>query len=310
MKRTTLLPVAALVMSSFAQAGFIELGFEMEDHNSAHSSSDMFMPYLAAGIQPFADTPLHVQFKFSDKQASEQSGAEGNTYSNDRGRQEYIVFYHYQVNDQFTFSPRLNIRHNEYSHNDTRDTEWRIYPNMTYKLNDTFSLALDGFIAPVTAKDEYRGVEKEPRSGADRHSYNDYKHELDFRLNMTFNESQSARISFYNEQSKAKGVEHTNAQETMDEWQLRMIYTHNFDRLSISPFARINLHREFENGMGETKKEARNRFGVFGAYQMNNDFDLVYEVYHQNEERKGWDNVQNATDRDRMFYKLAVKYSF
>ncbi len=311
MNKFKLLPVSALVMSGFAHAGFIEVGFEFEEHNSEYASSDLFMPYLAAGFQPNADTPLHFQFKFSDKQALEQSDLNGHGVSNDRGRQEYIVYYTHQVNEKFTISPRLNIRHNEYSHKDTRDTEWRIYPNMSYQLNDTFSLALDGFLAPVTGKDEVRnpGLVPDPRQAHKRESYTDYKHELDFRVNMHINDQQSARVSFYNEQSKKEGVVDT-AQKSMDEWQLRLLYTHQSERLSVSPFARINLSREFENAEGTTKDQGRLRLGVAGTYQLNNDFDLAYEVNHQSEEQRDWDNSVSNVDKDRMFYKLAVKYNF
>ncbi|MGR5066210.1 hypothetical protein [Photobacterium sp. DNB22_13_2] len=310
MKKLKLLPVAAfLALSGAAQAGYVEIGSEYEDFNSAHDQNDFLMPYLAAGFTPVADLPLHFAFKFSDKQATRTSFDENDkAFSNDRSRQEYIVWYDYDVTDKFTFSPRLNIRHNEYSHNNTHDTEWRIHPNMAYAYNDMVTLALDGFVAPVTAKSNARG---DDQTQGGQHNYNDYLHELDFQVRTQLNESQAFRASIYSEYKKTSNTTLANEADTMEEWQLRLIYSHQFDRFSVSPFARLNLKRDFKDAVGNKKDQARNRYGIFGDYLLSSNMNVVYEAYYQSEEQKNYQNVSSDIgDQDKMFYKLGLRYNF
>jgi len=87
---------------------------------------------------------LTLAFKHSNKQKIEGTG--------DRARQEYMVSYQYSATESFTFAPMLAIRHDNLE-GDIHSTEWRFHPNMSYKLDDTFNLALDGFVAPVKRVD-------------------------------------------------------------------------------------------------------------------------------------------------------------
>ncbi|MBC7001188.1 hypothetical protein BIZ37_01350 [Photobacterium sp. BZF1] len=309
MKTLKLLPAAVILgLSGLAQAGYVELGAEYEDFNSSHNHNDFVMPYLATGFTPVADLPLHFAFKFSDKQATRTStdATSGREFSNDRSRQEYIVWYDYDVTDKFTFSPRLNIRHNEYSQTNTHDTEWRIHPNMTYAYSDMVTLALDGFVAPVTAKSVSRGNDT-----GNLNNYTDYLHELDFQVRTQLNESQAFRASIYSEYKKTSNTTLASEADTMEEWQLRLIYSHQFDRFSISPFARLNLKRDFKNAVGEKKDQARNRYGVFGDYLLTSNMNVVYEAYYQSEEQKNYQNESlEIGDQDKMFYKLGLRYNF
>ncbi|PSW20251.1 hypothetical protein C9I98_09355 [Photobacterium sanctipauli] len=291
-------------LSTTATAGTIEIGSEVEELNSEYKTSDFMLPYLKATAQPFEGVPLTISFKFSDRQMFEDEVA-----ANGRARQEYGIDYVAYAGEKFTFAPGFWLRHNEYAGKNTTDTEYRIYPNMSYQLNDTFKVALNGFFAPHSQTTTPRGADIANAEDGERFDYSDYKHELDFQLHTAINDKSKFVTSFYNEYVKTNDVTMADEQALMNEWQLRLVYTYNFDNFSVSPFARINLHRSFENGAGEEKDQARNRFGVKGGYNFANDLTLVYEVYTQTEEKNNYDNTSDV-DQDKMFYKLGVKYDF
>ena len=265
------------------------------------------LPYVGVGFNPIEGSALFVGAKFSQRKM-DASSARINT----RDRQEFTVGYSFDLNDQLTFSPKVTARHNSYAAKNTRDTEWRIFPNMSYQLNDTFSLALDGFLAPVGARDEARGSDAVDASESDRFDYTDYKHELEFRLNTRLADDKRLMTSFYNEFSRKYGHSASSTTETQrNEWQLRVVYTQDFGNFSLSPFARITLHREAQNNINQTKDELRNRFGVVGNYNLTNQLDLVGEIYHQFENQRDWTNTAVDDGKKRMmFYKVGLKYNF
>lgn len=285
------------------RSGFVEIGSEYEDYQGSFDSTNTFMlPYLAAGFQPSENIPFHMFFKYSNQNFSgDSSQGKGG-----RDRQEYGFQYRWKVTDNFDFNPQLIIRHNHYNKTQEHDTEWRIFPNMSYKINDKFKISLDGFIAPHT-----QSVKDRTGETSNRKHYTDYKHELDFRLHTQFNDNSGLITSFYNEHFKANDLPTDSSNtESMDEWQLRLVYSHIIGDLTVQPFARIPLKRTFESASGEQKDQSRLRIGFMGRYKIDTNLALVYEVYGQTEEQVNFDQTTNPEDRDYMFYKLGINYTF
>lgn len=304
MTKLTLTTLAmAMAASTFANAAYIDLGVEQEYYNDDFKNSDNVMPYLGAGFKPSADSSLAFSFKFSDKQtiASTKHAEDANGlfgFSSDRGRQDYAVSYTYNVSDAFTIMPKLTIRHDNFSFNDTHATEYRMHPNMSYKMNDMITLAFDGFVAPVKLKST------DPKDKANRKSTSDLKHEADFRVNMTFNDTQSARVSLYNEAAKLEAKD-----STVNEWQLRLVYAHKFADLTVSPYARIDLSRDLTVA-NNSVAPIRHRAGVNGKYNLGNDFAVVFDVNYQAEKTFNVTTETRGVNKSRMFYNIAINYTF
>ncbi|MGF1722967.1 hypothetical protein L4D20_23430 [Vibrio kyushuensis] len=307
--------LAALIASFSASAiasGSIEVGTEYEDYNSNYSHNDLLLPYLYTSFSPLPDSPLRVGVRFNDRQMMNQIMPEdGNPYRNDRSRQEYLVSYRYNVTDNFTFSPGFRIRHEEYSQNDTRRTEWRVYPNMTYQVNDTVSLGVDGFIAPISADMGARGNDQNSAQPNDRFDYTDYLHELDFRFMTKFSDVSRLTTSLMSVYNKIGGVANAGELETRNELQLRFVYRHQFGDLTLSPFARIGLLRDDTDAVGNEREHIRHRFGVNGSYVMTNELDLTFGLNWQTEDQRDWSNNDVAAGAvERMVYQLGVRYNF
>ncbi|USD67930.1 OmpG family monomeric porin [Vibrio sp. SCSIO 43136] len=294
MKKITLTTlVAAMAAATTAQAAYIESGVEHEFYNSEfRAENDNVLPYLAAGFNPVADLPLTVGFKHSDKQMVNDQAAV-NAGKADRARQEYMVTYKHSFNDAFTVAPMFAIRHdnNELSIGKKgHATEYRFHPNMSYQLDDTFALALDGFIAPVKIVDSVNAKNTSA-----------LKSELDFRLNVALNDTQSARVSFYNEAAKADGQDKGN-----NEWQLRAMFTQKFGDLTVTPFVRYDLSRDLENTNKATESKLRHRAGITGSYKLQDNLAVVFEGNYQAEQ----ENQKGDFNKARVFTKVGLNYSF
>lgn len=287
-----------------ASAGYFEIGTEVETYNSAYENDNIYLPYVAVGGNPIEGSPFFAELKTSYRQYdSSVNRADSNRY-----RQDITVGYSWSFGD-FTFSPKYVLRQ-DFMGDASRTYEHRISPNMSYRINDTFSLALDGFFAPVQAKNQAtRGNDTENKD------YNDHKYEFDIRLDTQISETQSFTASVYTEYGKTTDLNENDAhrQENVEEWQLRLIYNHNFGNFTLSPFARIGLSRDVETVSGKTLDENRHRYGVTGSYHLTSDMTLVGEIYYQTQ---GLENVNDnskiysADDKNMMFYKVGVLYNF
>ena len=299
---------ASVAMS--ASAGYIEMGSEFEAYEGDHSGNSFFLPYMAMGVNPIEGSPLSISAKFSQRYMDE-SDARGSN----RARQEITAGYSFDIIDRFTFNPMIRVRHNNYDHSPdgNRETEWRIFPNMSYAINDTFTVALEGFVAPVASRTSAdRSVEGGVEDG--NFDYTDYKHELEYQLHTRIADDKRLTTSFYNEFSKKDGYTSDNpdAEKKRNEWQLRLVYTQDFGNFTLSPFARITLHRKATSASGETKDEIRNRAGIAGSYTLNEDLSLVSEIYRQEENKRDWDGSHDDKGGTKayMFYKVGIRYSF
>ena len=300
---------AAMGMAATASAGYFEIGTELESFNSDYSSSDMVLPYMAVGGNPIEGTPFSAELKTSYRQRNESAARGGNRY-----RQDITVGYSWDFGD-FVFAPRYRLRQ-DFMNSGSRTYEHRFFPNMSYRLNDTFSLQLDGFVAPVQQKRvSARG--EDAANGETIGNYTDYKQEFDVRLHTQLSETQRLTVSVFNEYSKNSKM--TSAQDGQDqlsasEWQLRVVYSQNFGDFSLTPFARFGLSNKSERVNKEKFDQNRHRFGLAGTYRLSSDLSLVGETYYQTQNQQGFigdtTQVEDRNDRNMMFYKLGVRYSF
>lgn len=310
MKQSLRFAVAAATMGMIASAsaGYFEIGSEMESFNSAYETDSFYLPYVIVGGNPIEGSNFRAELKTSYRQydSSEKRN------SSNRYRQDITVGNSWSFGD-FTFSPQYRLRQ-DFMSSGSRTYEHRIFPNMSYRINDTFSVALDGFIAPVQAKHQgARGSDHSSDSSA--FNYNDYKHEFDVRLHTQISDTQRLTVSVFSEYSKTNDLNQNDGhrQEEMEEWQLRMVYSHNFGDFTLAPFARIGLSRDVETVSGKTLDETRHRYGVSGFYNLSPEVTLVGEVYRQTQVQEGVNDggeIYSRDDKNMMFYKLGVRYNF
>ena len=296
---------AAMGMAATASAGYFEMGAEIEDYNGEHGAETFYLPYVTVGGNPIEDSSFTAELKTSQRMMD----AYGRRSTHNRHRNDITIGYTFQYGD-FTFNPRYRQRQN-FLASGARDFEHRLFPNMSYRLNDTFSLQLDGFVAPVQKKhQEARGTD----AGDQLHDYVDYKHELEMRLNTQLSESQRLTVSIYNEYGRTTDLSKNVADDAdktrnANEWQLRLVYSQNFGDFSLTPFARIGLNKTAQKVEGYKLDENRHRFGISGSYKLASDLSLVGETYFQTQHQENKAG-EELSSKNYMFYKVGVRYSF
>ena len=310
MKQSLHLAVAAATMGmiTFASAGHFEIGSEVESFNSAYEDKSLYLPYVTIGGNPIKGSDFHAELKTSYSQHDSSAKRD----SSNRYRHDILVGNTWSSGD-FTFAPEYLLRQ-DFMSDGSRIYEHRIFPNMSYRINDTFSLGLDGFVALVQAKrQEARGSDHNSDSSV--FNYNDYKHEFDFCLDTRISDTQLFTVSVFTEYGKINDMNENDEhrQETAEEWQLRLIYSHNFGNFTLEPFVRIGLSRDVETISGKTLDEKRHRYGVAGSYQLTPEVTLVGEVYGQTQGLEGVNTdgeIYSKDDKNMMFYKIGVNYTF
>ena len=300
---------AAMGMAATASAGYFEIGAEIEDYNGNAGPETFYLPYVTVGGNPIEGSSFTAELKTSQRMMDDF----GSRSASNRHRNDITIGYTFQYGD-FTFNPRYRQRQN-FLASGVREYEHRIFPNMSYRLNDTFSLQLrDGFVAPVQKKNvAARGTDT-----ADRNDYVDYKHEFDMRLNTQLSDSQRLTVSIYNEYGRTTDLSKNVAADAestrnANEWQLRMVYTQNFGDFSLTPFVRIGLSKKDQTVDGTKKDLNRHRFGLAGSYNLTNDLSLVGETYFQTQKQQDYTvagGIVDESNKNYMFYKVGVRYSF
>ena len=302
-------------MSAFA-VDYIELGNEYEAfYNDQHRSNTM--PYLAVQFSPIEDSSMFIHGNFSYRHmmdADERSSGE-------RGRQDLVVGWSHSY-DNFWWGPQFQVRNEMYS-NDTRRTEWRIYNNFTYNVNEDTDFFHWGFFSPVSNRtDNARGndmVECDSMGEceeSDRFEYLDYYHELEFGLRRRLNWDNQVEFVLYNEVSRnndlKKNLDNAGADKGYDEWQIRVNYTQSFGDFTITPFVRHAFHRKFHSVDEGSKKNPRTRIGVWGDYKIKDSLKLIYEVYHQTADTSSYEYSSNQWKGEEKYFmwKLAIRQSF
>jgi len=125
---------------------------------------------------------------------------------------------------------------------------------------------------------------------------------------MTLSKTQTARVSFYNEANSLDGVEKKDTVKGVNEWQLRLMFTQQVNDFSLTPYARFDLDRKLDVEQGDREKKLRHRVGLLGSYKLQDNLSLIYDVNYQVEQSR--ENSESKYDKNRMFYKLAINYSF
>ncbi|MGF1758257.1 hypothetical protein L4D76_09985 [Photobacterium sagamiensis] len=298
----------ALSASFSASAGFVEVGAEFRDFSTNYETESWFRPYTKWMVNPIEGSPFKVigrmDYRHYDLPAQRQWG--------NHARQELYVGYRWKFDD-FVFAPKVGFRHASFS-NDSRVTEYRVYPNMRYKINSTFSVAIDGFLAPVDVKGVPRmgkaelnevGINKK----VDRVNYSDYTHEIDFILSTKLAKDKRLLASIYSETYR-KGKEGRDAKnKQVEALELRLAYSQNFGDLRVSPYTYIDISRDIESADGVKREGLRQRYGVEAAYKLTEKLAFQTRIFYQTEEVEDREHVKQD-DKNYMNYKASFKYSF
>jgi hypothetical protein len=315
-----------VILSSNAYAATVELGFENERYTSdQYKTSDVFMPYISTSFNPIEDSSLNISMKYmyQDQYGKKDADAEKDRFKTDRDRFEFFVKGYTWKNGNFSFAPSVGFRYEDWKINndntarqDKRKFELRFLPNMTYKINDQFSLYLSGFVAPVfvQTKQESRKDSSYVKGKLGTNDYNnDYYQELQLLgVKYKINGNNTVWSSIYNERK------YSQYSSKYDRWQLRLGYdVKATSDLSFGPFIRYDLSYKEENtenakfakDSGKTRGKDEVRIGSSFNYEIVSSFNVVGEVYWQTAKVESYSGV-SSDDKNRMFYKLGVRKTF
>ncbi|MGL4788498.1 hypothetical protein [Cetobacterium sp.] len=313
-KKIILLLASILSVGAFAHT--IEFGFENEQYDSKYNTSDVFMPYVSGSITP-KNSALKLDFKYlyQDQYGKERAEGTNARFKTKRDRFEMFVSGYKYNNGNFTLSPKVGFRYEQWDINDNssssqakRTLGLRFFPDMTYKLSDTTNLYLSGFTGPVFAE-----VDKKSRLGeVGSETYNsDWYQEVQLLgIRHRLPNKDSVWASIYNE------YKYSEDSSEYIRWQLRIGYNWNAtSKLAINPFARFDLHYNEEDikKNSKTYKDTRDknetRLGTTFNYKIDPTLTFVGEVYWQTAMQEAY-NGSSSPDKDRMFYKLGLRKSF
>lgn len=318
--------VSLILLSSSAYAANVELGFENEKYTSKYKTSNVFMPYVATNFDPIDGSSLSISMKYMyQNQYGKKDGAtEKDRFKTDRDRIEVVAKGYTWKNGDFAFSPQVGFRYeawdidyqNNTSKQDKRRLELRFYPNMTYKINDQVSLYLSGFVGPVfmETKQESRKDNGYVKGNLGTNTYyGDYYQELQLLgVKYKINNDNTVWTSIYNERKYSEYA------SKYDRWQLRVGYDLKATSdLTINPFVRYDLHYSEENtenidfskDHGKSRDKDELRIGSGFNYKATSTVSLLGEVYWQTAKVESYSGV-TSDDKNRMFYKLAVRKTF
>lgn len=323
-KKIILLLASILSVSAFAHT--VEFGFENEQYESRYNTSDIFMPYVSATINPSKESNLKIDLKYmyQDQYGKERAEGRNNRFKTQRDRFEMFASGYSYKNGDFAFTPKVGFRYEQWSINDNslnhqtkRNLSLRFFPDMNYKLTNTTSLYLSGFTGPLftETKQESRKDSGYKKGNLDtNYYYGDWYQEVQLiGIKQALPNKDSIWASLYNEY---KYLEHSS--EYM-RWQLRGGYNWGVtSKLAINPFIRYDIYHE-EKGKesasisgsnhGKTRDKDETRVGTTFSYKFDPTLTLVGEVYWQTAKNIAY-NGKASPDRDRMFYKLGLRKAF
>lgn len=292
-----ILAVAAIVgaVGTYSQdthafgGGHIEMGTEIEDYNTDYDGDDFLLPFIAGKINPIEGSPWSIESKYSYRYRTDKDRRSGDK----RQRFELYTGYGWK-SENFAFTPKTGFRHEEFDDTAKSITTYRFYPNMSYKVNDDWSVFLSGF----------SGFRTENNAS----TKDEYVHEYDSGVRYRLPNAQQLQVSVYSEYANGNG----DAGETTEEWQLRLRYNHKMEngKTTVSPWARIGLDRETRKSTEENDRDRiRHRFGLTVSHKSTDTFTVFGEVNWQTERVEGYDGVRGE-DKQRTFYKLGFRQAF
>lgn len=318
--------VSLILLSGSAGAANVELGFENEQYTSKYKTSDVFMPYVATSFDPVDGSSLNVSMKYlyQNQYGKKDGTTPKEKFQSDRDRIEvYVKGYTWKQGD-FAFAPQAGFRYeawdidyvNNTGRQDKRKLEVRLFPNMTYKINDAVSLYLSGFLGPVfvETKQQSRKDDNYNSKNLGTNHYNgDYYQELQLLgVKYKINGENTVWTSIYNERKYSEYA------SKYDRWQWRVGYDLKATSdLSINPFVRYDLHykeeniesRKFAKDAGKSRNKDELRIGSTFNYKATSTVNIVGEVYWQTARVEKYTG-ESEDDKNRMFYKLGVRKTF
>lgn len=321
-KKLLTLMMSAFLMPFYLQSATIEMGFENEQYNHSYDTSNVFMPYISSNFNPIKDSSFNISMKYmyQDEYKKKDADLEKDRFKTKRNRFEmYAKGYKWQ-SGAFTFAPEIGFRYEQWRINDNntskqdrRKLEIRLFPNMNYNVTQNLNVYFNGFIAPVfmETKQESRKDSSYVKGelGTNKY-YGDYYQELQLiGLKYALADKNSVWASFYNEYKyQEHGAKYTR-------WQLRGGYNWRAtENLNLNPYVRkdiyykeTNIESSSNNGLKRRKNETR--IGTTANYKITADFSVLGEIYYQNAIVQNYKSIY-SDDKNRMFYKLAIRYSF
>ncbi|GLI55340.1 hypothetical protein PM10SUCC1_08540 [Propionigenium maris DSM 9537] len=298
-------------LSAMGASGYFEAGTEIEDFTSSYEEKDFVLPYIKGKLSPYNNSPFFIEAKYSYRLHEDDKEHEGDR----RKRTELYLGYAWEMG-RFKFTPKAGIRYENYASSETGDSareatydeiiQYRIYPNMSYTINDSVEWFFEGFLAPTTSK--LNDTKTRGGDGVEGKEYgSDYRHELDSGLKFKLPNGQKLSLSLYSEYKREVYASST------EEYQFRIVYDHKLKngKTTLTPFARIGLEREqrYKDGSDLEKDRLRHRFGLKTSHKVSEDFTLLGEVYYQTgrvEDSSG----NRESDENKMFYKVGFRQAF
>lgn len=295
---------------STAFAGSISIGQEREYFISSgdRNKIDSAQNYVEVNFNPIERLNVFVKGAYRDQlqEASRQS--------RNRARQEVKIRYNFGTYGNWSFNPGFDWKMDNYGSHpmNTREFEYKFVPQMSYRINDTYSIGIDGFIGIV---EHYRGARgddlNDPNHGSKRYTYYDYKHEFEPRLNIRVNSHSNLSLRLFNEyskESKKKGTEDFS-QLYGREWQFRAQWSQAFNNWNYRVFVRPPSSRDRINVDGSVRNDSRWRAGAAGSYSVLNDLNVFWEVYYDAEKQYHWDGSFNK-EAEKVFFKFGLQHRF
>ena len=294
--------ISLLAITNMAMAGNVQIGSEFRDFNDPYKNDSFQMHFVSFNLNPIEGSPLSVNGKM-DYRHMDYSGRRS---ANNRTRSTLAVGYRWQFG-QFTWSPKIGFRHQTAGSN-SHSVEFQFYPGLRYSFNESTSISLGGWMAPVKThgriRDENVDVDR-------RTTYNDYAHELELNLGHSLSPKQRVVVGLYHETFRKEYESRASTSKRSDSLQLRLSYRHQFNNLILEPYTRIDLTQNQTDGVGNDRHQKRNRLGLRSEYKMTNQLSILPEIYFQEADVRTWNNEDaNDPEKNYMYYKLSFRYSF
>jgi|GEM_PF-686312 hypothetical protein len=323
LKKLSLICLALTMGTQALAANSIEFGFENEQYEKMYNDSDTFNPYVKVNLNPKKDSPLQLELKYMYFHQYGKNRNEGHNarFKTNKKRIEFFASGYKYKNNNFTFSPKIGFRFEASDVNRTekpksqtdRMFNLRLFPNMTYDINDKVQLYLNGFVGPQINRVQHGTRKDHSYDSTSKDSaiyWHDWYQEIEvIGVKYKLDNKDTFWTSLYNEYKR------NEYKENYTRWQLRTGYNWNVNsKLSINPFIRYDLsyvttNDEISSDHGKEKDSHETRIGSTVKYKIDPTLTLGGEIYWQNaktEDYKGKDNP----DKNRMFYKLSITKAF
>jgi len=284
--------------------GTVEVGFESETYDSLNEHSSFVLPYVKTKTHFNETTPYYMEANYSFRYHTERPDAK-NRQKDKRQRYELYLGGYRLVNNNFAMAPKIGVRYEEFANmsNDMANrTQFRFFPNMSYKINDTHAIGLVGYVSYTTAEQTGRGRNGDKENWDKR--YSDYLHELSLDYRYKVGSRQTLVTSIFHK------YETFVYARTIEAWELRFRFNHVTEdgKTTVSPYVRLPLNRETRavtgNGERNTVDTDRTRAGVALSHKVSESWTTIGDVWYQSQTK------ENGPSIEAYFLKLALRYTY